>query len=369
MRRKLLGPAVAMAALVTLASVGQSQAQETCGGVYTVKPGDSLTGIADRLYQNAGMWTEIHASNRNSIGPNTNNIRTGQRLRIACINGLPKGLAGGTPLTETAARVPTGRPAASPDRTAATARRTGGEMVRILAGDGYPPFSDRGLAESGMLSAVVDRAFAAADMDGPHKVFWVNDRAAHLDPMLASGMADIAFPWIKPACDGAGDCADFLYSDPMFEMLVVLYAKKGAGRAFDSLADLAGHRLCRPDGLPLEALNGPRAGWLEETGVTVLYPATAHDCFERLMRGETDFVALNEFTGRMVLTDMGLRDQVDTLDARPLSIETLHVVAHRSNPRGEELISQFNRGLAAIRENGAYNATMDSHLSAFWAGY
>lgn len=369
MRRKSLVRAVGTAAVITLASVGQGQAQETCGGVYTVKPGDSLTGIADRLYRNAGMWSEIHASNLKSIGPNRNNIRAGQTLKIACVDGLPKGLPGGTRLSETTGPAAPGQPAVSPSRTPASGPRTGGETVRILAGDGYQPFSDRGLPNSGLLSEIVDRAVAAAWTDGPYKVFWVNDRAAHLDPMLASGMADVAFPWIKPSCDGAGACADFLYSDPMFEMLVVLFSKKGAGLAFNSIADLAGRRICRPDGLPFEALNDPEAGWLEKTVVTVLHPATAQECFERLVWGETDFVVLNEFTGRKVLTDMRLADQVETLDAPPLSVETLHVVAHRSNPRAEELIAQFNRGLATIRENGVYNAAMDTHLSAFWTGF
>lgn len=369
MRRKSLVWAVAMAALLALGSVGQGEAQETCGGLYTVKPGDSLTGIADRLYQNAGMWSEIHASNLNSIGANTNNIRTGQKLRIACINGLPKGLPGGTRVTETTAEAAPVRPAVPPSRTSVANPRSTGAMVRVLAADGYQPFADRVLPGSGMITEIVDRAFAAAVLDAPHKVVWVNDRAAHLDPMLALGMADIVFPWIKPACDSGAACADFVYSDPMFEMLVVLFAKRGAGLGFHGVADLNGKRLCRPDGLPLEALNVPEIGWLDKADATVLHPATVQDCFDLLVRGETDFVVLNEFTGRMALADMGLRDEVETLDTRPLSIETLHAVAHRSNPGAEELIAAFNQGLSEIRENGAFDAVVDAHLSSFWAGY
>ncbi|TNF20698.1 MAG: transporter substrate-binding domain-containing protein [Rhodobacteraceae bacterium] len=365
MRRKAVVRAVSAAVFLALASVGPGQAQETCGGVYTVRPGDSLTGIADRLYRNAGMWREIHSSNLPSIGPDRNNIRTGQRLQIACIDGLPTGLPGGKQVPKTAERTAPPRPESRPSSIAETG---GTALVRILAGDGYPPFSDRMLPEDGMMSAIVDRAFAAAEMGRPHRILWVNDRAAHLDPMLASGMADVAFPWTKPACDGAGACADFLYSDPMFEMLEVLFGRKDAGLTFDSAADLGGRRLCRPDGLPLEALNGPEPGWLDKIEVTVLSPVTVQACFERLIRGEADFVVLNEFTGRKVLADMGLVGEVEVLDARPVSIESLHLVAHRANPHAAELIATFNQGLSKMRESGAFDATVDAHLASFWAG-
>lgn len=362
--------AAATAAFVTMAAVGQGQAQETCGGLYTVRPGDSLSAIADRMYQNAGMWSAIHTNNIQSIGPKANNIRVGQKLRLSCINGLPTGLPGGQPVAEAArAPIPAAGVTQATPRTRATRRRGAEVTVRILAGDGYPPFSDRLLHSSGMMSDVVNRAYAASDMAGQHKFFWVNDRAAHLDPMLANGMADVAFPWIKPACENGGTCADFIYSDPMFEMLVLLFTRRGSDLSFNGGADLAGHRLCRPKGLQLDALKGSDGDWLRNNRVTVMQPATAQECFARLVRGETDYVALNEFTGRMVVKDMGLRDEVEILAARPMSIESLHVVAHRSNPDAEALIAHFNQGLAEIRESGEYQATVDSHLSSIWAGF
>lgn len=363
--------ALGAAALLSLSLAGSAGAQQTCGGTYTVKAGDSLSAIADRLYKNAGMWSTIHSNNFQAIGPKANNIRVGQRLRMACVNGLPTGLPGGTVVTAQAAQ-PTQSDAADVQRVRAIAaqRRDAGTKVRILAGDGYQPFSDRLLLNSGMMSDLVNRAFASVDLGGQHKFYWVNDRSAHLDPMLAEGMADIAYPWIKPKCEaGAGACADYIYSDPMFEMLVLLFTKSGAALKFDSADDLAGHRLCRPQGLQLEALKGSDADWLRNNRVTIMQPATAEECFTRLVRGETDYVALNEFTGRMVVKDMGLTDQVEILAARPLSIESLHAVAHRSNPQAEALIGAFNEGLAAIRESGEYRQTVETHLSSIWAGF
>ena len=71
------------AALLSLSLGTTAMAQDTCGGVYTVKAGDSLSGIADRLYKNAGMWSTIHSNNFDAIGSKADNIRVGQKLRMA----------------------------------------------------------------------------------------------------------------------------------------------------------------------------------------------------------------------------------------------------------------------------------------------
>lgn len=51
------------------------------GHVYTVRAGDTLSGIAVRFYGSPN-WQKIYAANRNVIGSNPNLIRPGMRLRI-----------------------------------------------------------------------------------------------------------------------------------------------------------------------------------------------------------------------------------------------------------------------------------------------
>jgi LysM repeat protein len=48
---------------------------------YTVQPGDTLSSIADRYYQNPGDWQWIYNANRSTIG-NPNSIYAGERLTI-----------------------------------------------------------------------------------------------------------------------------------------------------------------------------------------------------------------------------------------------------------------------------------------------
>jgi len=48
---------------------------------YTVKPGDTLSGIAGRFYHNSAAWTAIYWANKSQLS-SADVIRPGQRLRI-----------------------------------------------------------------------------------------------------------------------------------------------------------------------------------------------------------------------------------------------------------------------------------------------
>ena len=57
---------------------------------YTVRSGDTLSGIAGRYYRNSGRWTWIYAANRSKIH-NPNSIYVGEKLTIP--NHAPTGTA------------------------------------------------------------------------------------------------------------------------------------------------------------------------------------------------------------------------------------------------------------------------------------
>ncbi|MFZ7090181.1 LysM peptidoglycan-binding domain-containing protein [Primorskyibacter sp. 2E233] len=363
----MFATAMVMATTVSLA------AQETCGGLYTVQRGDSLSVIADKLYKNVGQWSAIYRNNIDKI-PSPDSIRVGQTYRMPCIDGLPTGLKGGTVVDSFAAPKIAARTVSAQaqlaERQRAAQESARGVDVRLLAGDDFRPFTNRLQMSSGMITDLVNRAFIADDSTGQHKFYWVNDRSVHLDPMLSEGMVDLAFPWKKPRCedgDTAAICTDYVYSEPMFEMLVVLFTAKDRPVTFNAEADLAGMRVCSPLGYDAGSRQGG-ANYLTKVGARLQQPVSAEACFDRLVKGSADAVAMNEFTGRVVLKDMGLADRVELMLRRPLAIEGLHVVAHKSNPRAEELIAAFNGGLAEMRDSGEYLKVIDTHMSSIWAG-
>ncbi|MFW2542182.1 LysM peptidoglycan-binding domain-containing protein [Primorskyibacter sp. 2E107] len=363
-------------ALVAATTIGAA-AQETCGGVYTVQRGDSLSLIADKLYKDVGAWTAIYRNNIDVI-PSPDSIRVGQAYRMPCIDGLPTGLKGGTVIDSKQAAAPRITPVAKPANAAAqlAARQRSAEEaaqgvdVRLLAGDDFRPFTNRLQMSSGMITDLVNRALVADDTTGQHKFYWINDRSTHLDPLLSDGMMDLAFPWKKPHCsdgDTGAICTDYVFSEPMFEMLVVLFTAKDRPVTFDGESDLAGMRVCSPLGFEAGGRQGG-SNYLTRQGARLQQPVTAEECFTRLMDGSTDAVAMNEFTGRVVLKDMGLARDVELMLRRPLAIEGLHVVAHKSNPRADELIAAFNAGLEKMRDSGEYLKVIDTHMSSIWAG-
>ena len=54
---------------------------QPASSTYTVRPGDTLSGIAARLYNNSSRWTWIYAANRSKIH-NPNAIYVGEKLTI-----------------------------------------------------------------------------------------------------------------------------------------------------------------------------------------------------------------------------------------------------------------------------------------------
>ncbi|PYG28268.1 transporter substrate-binding domain-containing protein [Pelagimonas varians] len=366
--------ALALAATLWTASMGAALAEETCGGVYKVRSGDSLSLIADYLYKDVSQWTVIYRNNISKIS-SPDSIRVGHEYRIPCIDGMPLGLEGGTPLDSVKLAAVTGTTPVTTDkpedRQRAAQRRSQDIELKLLAGDDFRPFTNRLQLNSGLITDLVNRVVVASDDLGKHKFYWVNDRSVHLDPMLSEGMVDLAFPWRKPDCDVAGNtrlCTDFVYSEPMFEMLVVLFTKKGSGVTYRSEADLDGMRVCAPLGHQAAGRNGQGADFLTRVGARLQMPQTAEDCFSRLIAGTTDAVAMNEFTGRIVSKDMGVSSQVELQLSRPLAIEGLHAVAHKSNPQANQIISSFNRSLGEMRESGQYLSVIDKHMSSIWAG-
>ncbi len=130
-----------IAAGISLVLGAGTVAAQSCGGLYTIKGGDSLSLIADAQYKDAKKWSVIHQGNLQTIGKNPDSIRVGQKLRLTCIGGLPQGLEGGTvqatasSIDDTAV-VKTSNSASAAVQVAATNRK-----IKLVTADDYAPFT------------------------------------------------------------------------------------------------------------------------------------------------------------------------------------------------------------------------------------
>jgi len=360
MRNAICGAVLAFAGL----GMAGASAAQACGGTYTVKRGDSLSLIADSQYRDAGKWTVVHSSNIDAIGENPNNIRVGMTLRLRCIDGLPTGLPGGQTKEAVA---PEAAPLVVAPGTAATRRK-----INILTGSDFWPFTDKDMPEGGVLAHVVQAAMEAADPAQGFAVHWVDDWASHFEPLLSNALLDIGFPWFRPDCESDPEtyrCANLIFSDSMFEVLMLLFVEKSRPMAFNSAGDLQGRVLCRPTGYSTYIFDQLGRNWLRDGVITLKTPASPGDCLRLLTEGEVDGVVLNEFLGRGKIKEMGLGDRVVVAQGQPISVDGNHMVVHKSHPEGRALLAIFEEGLAQIKADGTYQRIIDEHMTRVWAEF
>ena len=319
---------------------------QSCGEAYRVQRGDNLSAIAWRAYQDANKWSVIYQANVETIGYNPHLIQIGQRFRIPCL-----------------------------DRDVSETRQwTQGEdkTVRLLTANDYAPFTDQSLPGGGLVTEIVDAAVQASPDMPSAGIVWVDDWSQHLEPLLSEHRYDLGFPWLKPDCTETPDnlrCRAFIFSEPMFEMLVLLFTDSSNPMGFTRDSDIVGKTLCRPNGYYTHDLDKDGRRWLAEGKITLRQPDSVNACFQMLLDGQVDAVALNEFTGRSAVQEMGIDDRVEIIQTRPLSIEGLHVLVAKSHPRADELIGQVNDGLATLKADGTYQQIVDRHLAEFWARF
>lgn len=328
-----------------------ASAEPACSESYTVIAGDSLSKIAIAAYQDANLWPYIYgySANAEAIGPNPGLIRIGTRINLP-------------PCPKTVAAV------AAPRIVNDRARRTS-ETIEILTAGDYAPFTDQGWENGGMLTDVVNAAMAAANGSPDFSIDWVNDWSAHIDPLLRRHKYDMGFPWFKPNCDAPQTLpeedlkrCEFYFSEPLFDMLIVLFKRSEDERVLAVDEDLHGLRLCRPAGYFTFDLTD--RGLIPGETIELEQPQTVADCFHKLVDGEIDFVTMNQFTGQSTIKEFDYGGYVSASEDLA-DVLGLHLVIHRGHPNATALLNQFDSGLSALRRNGQYDEIIGRHLAIF----
>lgn len=310
---------------------------------YSVNSGDTVFTIAEQFYGDIERWSLIFYSNQSALS-NPLQIPAGTLLTVPCPLDGSDFVAEATPLQVEDA-----------------------EMM-LVTGSNYAPFTDRAWPGQGMITELVNAAMEETPSPVTYSITWEDDWSKHLFPMLDSKEFDMGFPWFRPDCENTPSnerCVNFHFSDPIVELLQLLFVANGSDLTFDQDSDLYGKTLCRPAGYFTFDLDSADRQWLTRNLVALEQPATPGDCFRLLLDGQVDAVALNEFTGWTTLSDMGLRDQVAPL-ANPLGVQGLHVIISKKHWRGTTHLYRFNAGLKKLKESERYDQIVSRHLGVFW---
>jgi ABC-type amino acid transport substrate-binding protein len=363
--RALLGGGAAL-----LLSGTAVAAQEACS-TYKVVVGDNLRFIARAAYGDADLYRVIYDANRAVIGEKADIIEVGTTLNIPCD---PKTAGTETAATETAAAetvdpaVATVEPAAATTVSATPEPAPAQRPIAIVTGNGYAPFADETLPGGGMMTQLVEMAVFRADPGIAYNLSFINDWQAHIDALLPSGAYDLSFPWIRPDCEGTdmmspGDearCKDFVFSGPFYEIVDGFFANRNSGLlAVTSYAGFEGKRICRPEGFT--------TGVLDDVGLTVptitlVRGSDPKDCFRALAAGEVDLVSIDAEVGDSTIAKMGM---IATVGQNPhlSTILSLHVIAHKSNPRAVAMLAELDKGMMEMYETGEWYEIVSSALT------
>jgi len=366
-----------LAVTLGLFGYGSHAGAQTCGSDYVIKDGESLADIAARVYGNSSQWTMIFYANQDRMGANASMLVPGLSIRIPCLGGQAPApatapVASSQPPANTVQKPVATAPAADSIELSSVVRR-----IEFLTADGYTPFTDRSLPNGGLATGIVSSAMdlikgqAGGNFD--YNISWVNDWAAHLNPLLITRAFDAGFPWLKPDCehladlspDGKYRCQKFFFSDPLYEVFTVLFVKANSAIAFAKDDELVGKTLCQPAGYSTYELDKSGRNWVKDNKVTLLRPQAIEECFRLLDSGSIDAVVTADLTGKSVIAALGLADRIKQL-RRPLAIGTLHLIVPKTHPHASTILYYFNTATAKLRESGEYDKIVENQLSRFW---
>ncbi|MBU2865522.1 transporter substrate-binding domain-containing protein [Pacificibacter marinus] len=340
-KRQLLKSLPIYAAASVFALWGAGAANAACNVNYTVTDSDTLFQVAEREYGSAQAWTLIYYANQGKLNGTT--LVPGSQIYIPCT--ADQTAADPTPLLDDNAD------------------------LKFLTGSNYAPFTDRDLPGGGMVTEIVNAAMELAPSPVTYSVTWNDDWSQHLDPLLKEKDFDMGFPWGHGNCDAKPEefrCQNFLYSDSLITVPIMLFVKNDNAFEFNTDEDLAGKSICRPDGYFTYDLEREGRDWLNNGVVTIVRAADANACMQKVMDGEADAASVNLFLGANLIVEMGLRDIILPLE-RPISEGGLHVVVSKTHWRATAHLYRVNEGLRALKADGRYHEIVGRHLEAFWA--
>lgn len=240
-------------------------------------------------------------------------------------------------------------------------------MLHLLTGGPFPPFVDEAREAGGMMPHLVEAALYKTPGQASFDISFVNDQAALLGTVMPRGGFDLTFPWIYPNCESnlldersLSLCRNYLASDPIYEMVTEFYTLATSPRAGALVAaDLNGASVCRVAGAPVFDLEA--IGLLPDN-IALVRGGSPAECLKWLDEGAVDVASMDGSVARTLIQTIGISQPLVVLD-RFTRVETLHVLALKSDPMAEAKLAAFNAGLLRISESGEWFEIVNKHIN------
>jgi len=222
--------------------------------------------------------------------------------------------------------------------------------IALVTGNNYLPFTDETLPQRGMITEIVDLVFKEIGYQ-PTITFRPWKRGYE---ETKKGLFAATFPYIKTD----ERLQQFYYSDPINTIYTRIFVTKDS--SIKKFADLQGRRICIPLGYGItRAMDDMlRQDFVKQEGS----PVNLSNCLKMMLSGRKDFFIINEIHGWMTIQNtFHTKESFRTLD---IVFEELthHLIISKAYPHGEEVLSQFNKGLEKLSKSGAIQEIIQRHL-------
>ncbi len=247
--------------------------------------------------------------------------------------------------------------------------------ITVLAA-GRAPLADQRLPDGGLITALVNASLGIADQGGAGRpeidVRWTSTLPT-IKVLQSEGAIDLSLPWESADCEQPNDlahasamlCDDALYSDPVLQVVIGLFALSDGGFQFSNDESIFGKTICVPLDRDLSVLNSNGRRWLSDRRISVIRRITLLDCISAVQQREADAFIASDLEGRYALGQLGL-SQLFKMMERPLGTRGVHVIVSKDRSQADELIDAVNRGLKQLKQSDAYSSIVRSHLMKLW---
>lgn len=225
------------------------------------------------------------------------------------------------------------------------------QELSLVTGEEYAPFTGSDLPGGGMLTQIVQAAFAQQGISTV--LAWQPWKRGYLE--ASQGKYAATFPYIRtPERE-----VEFLYSAPIYTFKQRIYSRRGEVYEPENLSVLVGKRLCYPLGWSPPAVIQQM---IEREELSLHTPKSLDACAQIVLLGRDDFFLANTLLGDIVLRRMGDKSEGLRSSVTSFPSNTLHFLVARSYPQADKLLQRFNQGLATLQASGEYQQLIELYL-------
>ncbi|GHW08648.1 amino acid ABC transporter, periplasmic amino acid-binding protein, putative [Vibrio cholerae] len=209
------------------------------------------------------------------------------------------------------------------------------------AQDPWPPFVMENAQQKGLSVDIVTAAFAT---QGYTVEFTIMPWSRALNDVKEGKIDILPATWFTQE-----RTAYLTYSDNYLTNQVKFIKKAGDNFEFAGLASLDGKKvgIVRGYGYGDEFMNDPSFFRPESTDLK--------QNLQKLQAGRIDLAVEDELVAKSIITEAGMNLADFAFTNQAISENPLHVTSGKANPRSEELVAAFNKGLAEIKANGTFD--------------